>query len=146
MTLGPIEVVTIGFESGQFRGEIIPELERLVEAGVISVADGVFVQRTSEDETEIVEFGQDDEGSDIARVGALIGEALELITDEDVEMLTDQLPVGASAAILVFEHTWVKPLRDAIANAGGELIDSIRVPGLVVQEVLDALQAEEEEN
>jgi predicted metal-dependent TIM-barrel fold hydrolase len=146
MTLGPIEVVTIGFESGQFRGEILPELERLVEAGVISIADGVFVQRASEDETTIVEFGQDAESSDIARVGALIGEALELVTDEDVEMLTSQLPVGASAAILVFEHTWVKPLRNAIADAGGELIDSIRVPGVVVQEVLDALQAEDEEN
>ncbi|WP_144276202.1 DUF6325 family protein [Demequina sp. NBRC 110053] len=145
MTLGPIEVVTIGFESGRFRGEIIPELERLVDAGVISVADGVFVQRVSEDETAIVEFGQDDESSDVARVGALIGEALELISDEDVEMLTDQLPVGAAAAILVFEHTWVKPLRDAIAAAGGELIDSIRVPGLVVQEVLDSIQAEDEE-
>lgn len=142
MTLGPIEVVTIGFESGRFQGDIIPELERLVEAGTISVADGVFVQRVSEDETTIVEFGQDDEDGDVARVGALMGEALGLISDEDVDMLTAELPVGAAAAILVFEHTWVRPLRDAITAAGGELIDSIRVPGPVVQEVLDALENE----
>lgn len=143
MTLGPIEVVTIGFESGRFQGDIIPELERLVEAGTISVADGVFVQRVSEDETGIVEFGQDDADGDIARVGALMGETLGLISDEDVDMLTADLPVGAAAAILVFEHTWVRPLRDAITAAGGELIDSIRVPGPVVQEVLDALEDEE---
>lgn len=143
MTLGPIEVVTIGFESGRFQGDIIPELERLVEAGTISVADGVFVQRVSEDETTIVEFGQEDADGALARVAALMGETLDLIADEDVDLLTSELPVGAAAAILVFEHTWVRPLRDAIAAAGGELIDSIRVPGSVVQEVLDALEDEE---
>jgi hypothetical protein len=42
---------------------------------------------------------------------------------------------------LCFEHTWVKPLRDSIVKAGGEFVDSIRVPGLVVQEVLDAVAA-----
>jgi len=146
MTLGPIEVVTIGFETDRFQGDIIPELERLVEAGTISVADGVFVQRVSEEETAIVEFGQDDADGELARVGALVGEAMGLISDEDVDALTAELPVGASAAILVFEHTWVKPLRDAIAAAGGELIDSIRVPGPVVQEVLDAVAALEEED
>ncbi|MFV0632603.1 DUF6325 family protein [Demequina sp.] len=143
MTLGPIEVVTIGFDSGKFQGDIIPELERLVDAGVISIADGVFVQRVSEDETTTLEFAQDDADSDVARVGALIGTGLEMISDEDVELLTEGLEVGASAAILVFEHTWVRPLRDAITSAGGEFIDSIRVPGPVVQEVLDAVQAEE---
>lgn len=146
MTLGPIEVVTIGFESDRFQGTIIPELERLVEAGIVSIADGVFVQRSGEDETTVIEFGQEDADGDLARVGELMGEALDLVSDEDIEALTDGLPVGASAAILVFEHTWVKPLRDAIAGAGGELIDSIRVPGLVVQEVLDAVQELEEEN
>lgn len=143
MTLGPIEVVTIGFESGRFHGDIIPELERLVDAGTISVADGVFVQRVSEDETTIVEFGQEDADGPLARVAALMGETLDLIADEDVDLLTSELPVGAAAAILVFEHTWVRPLRDAIVAAGGELIDSIRVPGSVVQEVLDALEDEE---
>ena len=55
--------------------------------------------------------------------------------------------MGGAAAILVFEHTWVKPLRDAVFAAGGELAESIRVPGPVVSEVLAEIEAlENEEN
>jgi hypothetical protein len=39
----------------------------------------------------------------------------------------------------VFEHTWAKPLRDAIVNSGGGLEDDFRVPGLVVEELLAEL-------
>ncbi len=141
MTLGPIELVVIGFENGQFNGEIIPELERLVSAGVISIVDGIFVQKTADDEVVIVEFDDVDGDPAIDALGALLAEVQGLISDEDVDTLIDTLPVGAAAAVLCFEHTWVVPLRDAIVNAGGELLESVRVPGAVVQEVLDAVAA-----
>ena len=44
-----------------------------------------------------------------------------LISDEDVMECADGLEPNSSEAILVFEHTWAKPLRDAIVNSGGVL-------------------------
>ena len=43
--------------------------------------------------------------------------------------------------MLVFEHTWALPLRDAVAGSGGVVLSQLRVPGAVVDEVLDAVAA-----
>ena len=39
----------------------------------------------------------------------------------------------------MFEHTWAKPLRDAIGASGGVLLADFRVPGPLVDELLDEL-------
>ena len=62
-----------------------------------------------------------------------------LISDEDVQELAASLEPDSSEAILVFEHTWAKPLRDAIVESGGQLANNFRVPGLVVDELLAEL-------
>jgi hypothetical protein len=141
MALGPIEIVVIAFEKGEFKGEILPELEKLVESNTISIVDGLFVRRPAQDELEVVELAELTSDPGVTALAALLNRVEGLLSEEDVDILTDRLPVGAAAAVLCFEHTWVKPLRDALVNAGGELVDSIRVPGLVVQEVLDAVAA-----
>lgn len=145
MTLGPIEIVVIGFESGNFTGAIIEELETLVNAETISIIDGLFVSKGENDETTFVELDQVDPGTDVARLATLMDRVDGLVSDEDIEILTESLPAGSAAAVLVFEHTWIKPLRNALVDAGGELIDTIRVPGMVVQEILDAVGALEAE-
>ncbi|WP_061962710.1 DUF6325 family protein [Demequina aurantiaca] len=145
MTLGPIEIVVLGFESGNFQGEIVAELETLVNAGTISIIDGLFVNKVAEDATEFVELDQVDADSDVAKVASIMDRVEGLVSDEDIDTLTESLPVGSAAAVLVFEHTWIKPLRDAVVNAGGEVVDTIRVPGMVVQEILDTVAEIEEE-
>ena len=50
MALGPIEILLIAFPGNQFNGEILPELERLVEAGTISVVDGLLVSKLDDGE------------------------------------------------------------------------------------------------
>jgi hypothetical protein len=67
-----------------------------------------------------------------------------LISDEDVAELAADLEPNSSQAILVFEHTWAKPLRDAIVDSGGVLANNFRVPGLVVEELLAELAAAED--
>jgi len=139
MTLGPIEVIVIGFPGNQFNGEIIPELERLVENDTISVVDGLFVMKTGDGELEFVEFDQDGGDPDAARLAGLFDRLDALISDEDVAELAADLEPNSSAAMLVFEHTWAKPFRDAIVESGGVLAADFRVPGAVVDELLDEL-------
>jgi len=139
---GPVEIVTIGFEKGKFDGSIIAELSKVVSAGTITLIDGVFVHKTGEHSFEIAELTEDPEYGDLV---GLVARVEGLISDEDVDAVADDLPVGSAAAVLVFEHTWIIPVRDAIANAGGQLLDTVRIPGPAVDALLDELAELEEE-
>jgi hypothetical protein len=141
MGLGPIEVLEIGFPGNRFNGAILPELERLIEAGTIALIDGLFVLKDADGEIEFLEFDQLDANDDAAKLAGLVDQLDDLISDEDVAELAAGLEPDSSAAILVFEHTWAKPLRDAIVDSGGVLAANFRVPGMVVDEVLAELQA-----
>lgn len=136
MTLGPIEVVVIAFPGNRFTGGIVPELERLTSQGVVSVIDGLLVSRDGDGSTSFTELNEVDPGDEAAALAGVLDRVEGLVSDEDVEALTADLEPDSSAAILVFEHTWVKPLRDQITASGGELRADIRVPGPVVEEIL----------
>jgi len=139
---GPVEIVTIGFREGTFDGSILDELAKVVSAGTVTLIDGLFVHKTGEHSFEIAELSEDPDA------GALVGIAARvdgLLTEDDVDSVADELAIGSAAAVLVFEHSWVIPLRDAIVNAGGELLDTVRIPGPVVDELLAELTAAEVE-
>lgn len=141
MALGPVEVLVFSFPGNQFNGKIIPELERLTASGTITVIDGVFVSRDKAGDVTFVEFEQLDENHDVARLANVLDQVEALISDEDVLELADGLAPGDSQAILVFEHTWAKPFRDAIVASGGILTGEMRLPGPAVDELLDELAA-----
>ena len=139
MAAGPVEIVTIGFEEGRFDGSILEELTKVVDAGTITLIDGVVVRKSGEHEYDLAEL------TEIPELHAIAAKVTSVLTDDDVDTVAEDLPVGSAAAVLVFEHTWVLPLRDAIVEAGGVLLDTVRIPGLVVDEVLAAIAADEEE-
>jgi hypothetical protein len=140
MALAPIEVLVVHFPGNRFTGGILPELERLVEADIISIVDGVLVRRDGEDDDlTVLEFSEVGDDDDAARLASLLDQVDALISDEDVDELGAGLAPNSSAAMLVFEHTWAKPLRDAIAGSGGQLAANFRVPGLVVEELIAEL-------
>ena len=144
MSLGPIEVLVIGFPGNQFNGEILPELERLVETGTISLADGLFILKGGDGEVQFFELGEFGADESVTRLAGMLDQIESLISDEDVAELAEGLEPNSSALMLVFEHTWSKPLRDAIVGSGGVLAANFRVPGMVVDELLDELAALED--
>lgn len=139
MALGPIEVLEISFPGNQFKGDIIPEIERLIDNDTISIIDGLFVRKDGEGEVIFTEFDELGSNADASRFAAAMDQLDSLISDDDVDELAAGLAPDSSAAILVFEHTWAKPLRDAIVGAGGVLAAQFRVPGAVIDELLDEL-------
>ena len=141
MALGPIEVLLIAFPGNQFNGEILPELERLVEAGTISVVAGPLNTKLDDGDVIFAEFGEEDANPDAARLAALLDQVESLISDDDVAELAAGLEPNSSAALLVFEHTWAKPFRDAVVASGGVVAADFRVPGLVVDQLLNELAA-----
>jgi hypothetical protein len=65
----------------------------------------------------------------------------------------EEIPNGSAAALLLIEHHWAVPLRDAIASAGGfRIADGMIGPydlvalGLATAEEAKALQAHEKQS
>lgn len=137
--LGPIEIMVIAFPGNRFTGEILPALADLVDTDTISIIDGVFVRKDEEGTISYSEFEELGVNEDALALTDVIEMINGLVSDDDVAELAADLENDSSAAILVFEHTWFKPLRDAIVSSGGVLVDTIRIPGAVVDEVLEAL-------
>ena len=141
MAMGPVEVIAVGFPGSQFNGGIIPELQKLVDGGVITIIDGLLATKDESGEVALAELGEADDDSGRLRV---LAERIDgLVSDEDVAELTADLEPGSSAAILVFENTWMKPLRDAIVGSSGVLLSNVRVPGSVVEEILETVPDED---
>jgi len=142
MSLGPIELVVIGFPDTPTGGRIASEIQRLIDSEVITLVDGLFVSKEEDGTTNFVEIQQMDVDDSINRLSQFIDDSEGLLADEDVEQIAEELSPGASALMLVFENTWVKGVRDAVADAGGVLMAQIRVPGPIVDEVMAAVAAE----
>lgn len=139
MALGPIEVLVVGFPGNQFNGQIIPELEKLIDTDTISIVDGILVRKDDDGEVTFTEFDELGANADATKLADIMDQIDSLISDEDINELVSALEPNSSAAILVFEHTWSKPFRDAIVDSGGVLVANFRVPGLVVDELLAEL-------
>ena len=145
ITLGPIELLAVGFPGSEFTGGILPEIDRLVGNGTITIVDAMVLIKNRDGSLGFLEFEQIPESSSMAALVGLVDEANGLISEEDLEEFAGALDPGASAAVLAFEHTWFKPLRDELRDSGGVLLANVRIPGLVVEEVLAAVaQAEAE--
>jgi uncharacterized membrane protein len=140
-TFGPVQMLVLEFDRTRFDGEVMPELARLKEAGIIRLVDLLFVRKPVGGELEIVRTSDltGDEATEFgALVGALVGigsgdeevsyraavagaEELEdghFFGDSEVWYLADAIPEGSSAAIALIEHLWAIPLRDKLADAG----------------------------
>lgn len=142
MGLGPIELVFIRFPGSQFNGGILPALEDVVDRNIVSIIDCLLVTKTADGDIELLEIEDLDANPDVQRLQKFVAETNGLISDEDIDEFAWALEPGDSAAALVFEHTWVKPFRDALVDSGGELVANVRIPGMVADEVLAAIAEE----
>jgi hypothetical protein len=64
------------------------------------------------------------EGEEGMEAGAELGaqaaaDGIEVFTDEDAWDVLEEIPDDSAAALLLIEHHWAVPLRDAVARAGG---------------------------
>jgi uncharacterized membrane protein len=143
MAIGPVQLLVLGFDHPDFQGDIQAELDRLKENDAVRVISGAAVykdadgkvttlERSDLSEEEAAEFG--------AVVGALIGfgaggfegaeaggaagaaaaaDGIQLANEEELLNVAEEIPNDSAAALLLLEHRWAIPLRDAIRGANG---------------------------
>jgi len=175
MALGPVHLIVLVFEHPNFHGEVIAELERLRESDTVRVIDALAVYKDAAGEIEVEHLSNltKDEAIELgSKVGALIGlgfegeegaevgaeAGAELAADGGIQAFSDadawdvleEIPNDSAAALILLEHNWAVPLRDAIARAGGfRLADAFISPldlvaiGLATSEEADQLHAME---
>jgi hypothetical protein len=116
---GPVQVLVIGFEQPTFSGEVIAELGRLREAGVVRLVDVLLVHRLEDGSFDTLPppAGLDPDAGQLA--AELLGGGGEEI-DGDSWSLADAVAPGGVAAVALLEHLWAEPLVGAIRSAGGE--------------------------
>jgi uncharacterized membrane protein len=143
MAIGPVQLIVLGFNHPDFHGEVIAELERLHENGMVRVIDSIAVYKDADGDLEVEHLSNLTEQEAIelgSKIGALIGlgvageegmeagaaagaeqaaeEGINVFGGDEWDVLED-IPNDSAAALILLEHHWAVPLRDAIARAGG---------------------------
>ncbi|HTI24633.1 MAG TPA: hypothetical protein VL652_26795 [Kutzneria sp.] len=144
MTIGPVQLLVLGFQHPEFKGEVLAELERLRTSDTIKVIDALLLRKDETGRTEIehltnltpaetVELG--------SKIGALVGlgydgdsgaaaglsagarsareRGVHVFGDKQAWDVLAEIPNDSAAALLLLEHHWAVPLRDALARTGG---------------------------
>src|SRR5215211_1417183 len=136
MSIGPVEYMIVAFPGNRFKGEIVPALKELVDAGTIRIIDLAFVLKDADGAVVTAEMADLD--SEVYKAfDALSPEVKSLLNEEDLAAAGEELEPNSSAALLVWEDAWATKLRDAIVNAGGEVLDLERVPREVVEAAVE---------
>jgi uncharacterized membrane protein len=118
-------------------------LERLRESDAVRVIDSLAVYKDADGNVEVEHLSNLSESEAIelgSKIGALIGLGIEgeegleagaeagaeaaaadssLLSEDQAWDVVEDIPNDSAAALLLLEHHWAVPLRDAIVRAGG---------------------------
>jgi uncharacterized membrane protein len=175
MAVGPVQLLVLGFVDPDFRGEVIAEFARLRESDTVRVIDALAVYKDAAGEVEVQRLSNltEDEAVEFgAKVGALLGvgmageegaeagalagaeaaaDGIDVFGDYAEWDVIADIPPNTAAALILLEHHWAVPLRDAVARAGGfRIADGFISPldlvaiGVMTAEEAKELQALEE--
>ena len=138
MSLGPVEYVILGFPGNKFTGQIVPELAKLIDSGLVRIIDLTFITKDAAGHVDVVEY---DAVEELAAFAGLDAEVGGILTDEDVAYAAQALEPNTSAALLIWEDTWATPFAVAVRNANGVILEGARIPREIIEEAIGALTA-----
>ncbi len=130
--LGPVQVLLIGIDARGADRMLAAELQDLATQDGIRVLDVLRVRRGYDDELRRLDpLDTPDHSGDLVEALLVVEpeeddaagarQDLEAAIGERTWFLADRVPRGSVAAILLIEHRWAIPLREATADFGAEV-------------------------
>ena len=139
MTAGPLELIVLGFEGTEFKGEIAGAIQQAESTGSVRVVDLVFVIKSAEGAITAMEI--EDVQPFAPEFQALERDVKGLLTEDDAMTVADLLPPNAAALAVVIEHTWAGKISDALRDAGGRMFASQRINPDSIDAVSEEIEA-----
>jgi uncharacterized membrane protein len=145
--IAPLQLIAVAFHEPDFKGQIAKELDTLRANKTLRIVDGLVVSKDNKGKITVIE-GSDLTLKEAGIYGGVIGGLLGLGTGdeavaeasagmmaqsfedryqygldkEDVADLAAEIPKDTTTMLLLVEHLWAAPLRDAMRDAGGTLL------------------------
>jgi len=145
--IAPLQLLVIGFKEPKFEGKIMNELEKLRGNNLLRLVDALAVNKDSEGNITALQM-TDLPKEEAIEYGAVIGGLIGLgagggktakeaalgaamlveneyeygMSPEEVETISEDIPEGGAAVLMLIEHLWALPLKNAIRETGGILI------------------------
>jgi hypothetical protein len=135
MSYGPVELVVLRFEDPNFEGEVLREIQNVVDNGTIAVIDILLAVRLGHDPVRVLEISELEDPV-LQRWEPVVTDIGGLLTADDAEQLSADLGPDSAVALLLFEHRWVAPIADAIERAGGSVVMTERIPRSIVEQLV----------
>jgi hypothetical protein len=131
--MGPVDILAVEFD-GPLGPEVPAAMAGAIAAGTVRIIDLLFVARDADGTVSSAEVSGDEAWA------ALDGEVLGLVNDEDLQAIGEALTPGGSAALIVYEHVWARPLVAALADSGGRIALRHHIPAADAELALAALE------
>jgi uncharacterized membrane protein len=143
VAIGPVQLLVLGFTEPNFQGEILAELDRLGKSDTVKVIDGLAVYKDKEGNVATIKgsnLSADEAAEFGATVGALIGlgvggeegllvgaelgaegaaDGVDVFSAEEAWDVIEDIPNDTAVALILVEHRWAIPFRNAVRRAGG---------------------------
>jgi len=140
MSLGPVELIVLKYYGDHFTGIPAAMIQSYVDSGLIRVIDGLLARKGADGEVTVLEIDEvegEDGGIDLA-----ISDSVDFLNHDDLRAMTADWAPRTTGVVLLFEHLWARGFRDAVADAGGEVVLVERVPRAAIEELERSASAE----
>lgn len=137
MTIGPLELVVIGYEGETIPAEIGRELSAVEHRGSVRLVDLAFIEKAPAGDVRVRTPREVSEAM-LAPFADGMGDLMGLLRADEIAAAVEAIPSGETAVVALFEHTWATGLGDAIRRTGGQLL----MKDLLDPARVDALNAE----
>ena len=136
--MGPVTYMVVEFPGIKFKGEIVPALNELVDAGTIRIMDMLVVTKDADGVVAPYEISDLKNPEVAALFKGLKAEVSGLFNEDDIAILASTLDNNSAAGLLLFENRWAEKFTNAISNAEGRFVLLESVPADVLAEALAA--------
>lgn len=140
MTYGPADLYVVEFPQGVAPAQVTAALRAATSAGVITLMDIALVRVDAAGNREISEL---DEFADEFGLADVRPVAPEMIGNDDVDVITEDLPAGEQALVVLIENTWARKIVQAVSESGARVQPVERFTADVVNEVAALAEAVE---